>query len=220
MEALKVGTRRSPLALRQVDEVLRHLSEFYPQISIEVIGIDTYGDMNKVTPISHIEGTDFFTREVEDALLTGRVDFAVHSAKDMPDKMRVGLCIAAVTRPIDNSDALVSKDGLKIEDLKNGARIGASSRRRKSQLKRYREDFQVVDIRGTIEERLGKMESEGLDAVIVASCAMMRLGSEERITQRMPGDILTPHPLQGALAIEVRQDDRRLRDMLGVLNDR
>ncbi|MDP3730790.1 MAG: hypothetical protein Q8R14_04630 [Candidatus Omnitrophota bacterium] len=95
----------------------------------------------------------FFTREIEEALLKGRVDFAVHSAKDMPDKIPDGLSVAAATKTIDNSDALVSKDNLKIGELKSGARIGASSQRRKLQLKRYRKDFQAVDIRGTIEER-------------------------------------------------------------------
>ena len=218
--ALRVGTRRSPLALRQVDEVIGHLKEFYPEIGIEITGIDTYGDRDKITPISDIEGTDFFTREIEEALLRGRVDFAVHSAKDMPDEIPDGLCVAATTKPIDNSDALISKDNLKIAELKSGARIGASSQRRKLQLMRYRKDFQAVDIRGTIEERLKKLENEDLDAIVVASCALMRLGLEKKITQRIPLDILAPHPLQGALAIEVRRDDRRLRDMLEVLNGR
>jgi hydroxymethylbilane synthase len=217
---LRVGTRKSPLALKQADEVIWRLKGFYPEIAVSIIGIDTYGDRDKVTPISDIEGTDFFTREIEEALLNGRVDFAVHSAKDMPDQIPGGLCVAAITRPIDNSDALVSRYNLRIDKLRTGARIGASSRRRKMQLKSYREDFQLVDIRGSIGERLRKMDDENLDAVVVASCALMRLGLEKQIAQRIPADILKPHPLQGALAIEVRRDDRKLRDVLGVLDGR
>lgn len=217
---LKVGTRKSPLALKQADEAIGYLKEFYPNISFEIVSIDTYGDRDKVTPISDIEGTDFFTREIEDALLKREIDFAVHSAKDMPDKIPAGLCVGAITKSIDNSDALISRERLKIDELRVGARIGASSRRRKRQLKRYRKDFQTVDIRGTIEERIEKLSGESLDAIVVASCAMMRLGLEEKITQRIPMDILATNSLQGALAIELRQDDRQLRDMLGVLNGR
>ena len=217
---LKIGTRSSPLALRQVDEVIGCLNEFYPQIRVEIKGFDTYGDRDKITPISDIEGSDFFTREIEDALLKGEIDFAVHSAKDLPDEMPEGLCIAAITKSIDSSDALVSKNNLKIDKLRYGARVGVSSQRRKAQLRKYRNDFQLVDIRGNIEERIAKLKDNKIDAIVVASCALMRLGLEIKIAQRIPLEILTPHPLQGALAVEVRKDNEELRNILEVLNGR
>lgn len=230
----RIGSRASPLALSQVDEVVNSLKRFYADFSYEIIGINTYGDKDKVTPISIMEGTDFFTREIDEALLRDEIDpstaleghgersrtidFAVHSAKDLPDEIPEGLKIAAITKSIDPYDALVSKGNLKIDQLKFGARIGASSLRRKMQLKKYRQDFQVVDIRGNIEERLKKLELNGLDAIIVAAAALMRLGQEFRITQRIPFAILKPHPLQGALAIEARKERKKLIDLLGVLN--
>jgi hydroxymethylbilane synthase len=209
----KIGTRSSPLALKQVDEVLEFLREFYPDIRTEIVCIETYGDKDKITPISDIEGTDFFTREIDEALLRKEIDFAVHSAKDLPDKIVSGLCIAAITKSLDPYDALVSKNNLKLKELPIDAKIGASSQRRKEQLKAYRRDFRIIDIRGNIEERLAILENLGLDAIIVAACALTRLGLEQKITERIPFDILKPHPLQGALAIEIREDDRELLKM-------
>ena len=219
-KTFRIGTRRSPLALKQVEEVVVALKKFYPDFNYKIVGIDTYGDKDKITPISEIEGTDFFTKEIEEALLEGEIDFAVHSAKDLPDKIPQGLAIAAITKSIDPYDALVSKNNLEIDKLPYGAKIGASSQRRKEQLKRYREDFEIVDIRGNIEERLEKLETNNLDAIIVAACALVRLGLENRITQRLPFEILKPHPLQGSLAIETRENDRELIDLLGLLNEK
>lgn len=216
----RIGSRKSPLALKQAAEVISYLRSFYPQIRTETIGMDTYGDKDKITPISEIEGTDFWTREIEEALLKGTIDFAVHSAKDLPDKIPQGLYIAAITRSIDPYDALVSKGNLRIDKLRLRARIGASSGRRKLQLKKYRSDLQIVDARGNIQERLNRLDDDRLDAVIVAACALMRLGLESRIAQRVPFDILSPHPLQGSLAIETREDDKGLIELLKVLNDK
>lgn len=219
-QTYRVGTRKSPLALKQVEEVISALNIFYPTMRYEIIGIDTYGDKDKTTPISEIEGTDFFTWEIEEALLRGDIEFAVHSAKDLPDEIPEGLVVATITKSIDPYDALVSKENLRIDQLKKGARIGASSLRRKTQLKRYREDLQIVDIRGNIEERLEKLGTDGLDAIIVASCALVRLGLEDRIAQRIPFEILRPHPLQGSLAIEVRKNNKELINLLKVLNEK
>ncbi|MDP3732220.1 MAG: hydroxymethylbilane synthase [Candidatus Omnitrophota bacterium] len=217
---LRIGTRSSPLALKQVEEALGYLKRFYPQIRVEIIGIDTYGDKDKITPISESEGTDFFTREIDEALLRGDIDFAVHSAKDLPDEVPKGLAIAAITKSIDPYDALVSKSNLKIGELRKGAKIGASSLRRKTQLKKYRDDFQIVDVRGTIEERLDKLDNHGLDAIIVAACALIRLELEHRITQRIPFEILKPHSLQGSLAIEARAEDLDLIKFLSKIDSR
>ncbi|MBI5143573.1 MAG: hydroxymethylbilane synthase [Candidatus Omnitrophica bacterium] len=202
----RIGTRTSPLALRQVDEVAAYLKKSDPGFRFKIVGIDTYGDKDKFTPISDIEGSDFFTREIENALLKGRIDFAVHSAKDMPDAIPEGLHIAAITKSIDPYDALVSKGNLKLDELPFVARIGTSSLRRKQQLKSYRNDFEIVDIRGNIEERLKLLDNDSkLDAIVIAACALVRLGLEHRISQRIPFEILRPHPLQGSLAIETRK---------------
>jgi hydroxymethylbilane synthase len=236
-ESYRSGTRTSPLALRQVEEVLQGLRKFYPDfnpvrnfvlpgsiydisngVKAKIIGIDTSGDKDKVTPISQIEGTDFFTREIDDALLKGEIDFAVHSAKDLPDSLKEGLVIAAQTKSIDPYDALVSKNSLKLAELPQRARIGTSSSRRKTQLSRYRDDFDIVDIRGNTEERLEKLNNGDLDAIVIAACALVRLGLESRITQRIPFEILKPHPLQGALAIVARREDSNLHNLLSVID--
>jgi hydroxymethylbilane synthase len=216
----RIGTRTSPLALRQVNEVLRVLKKFSPEFEYEIVGIDTYGDKDMITPISDIEGTDFFTREIEEALLKKDIDFAVHSAKDLPDEIPKGLHIAAITKSIDPYDALVSKRNLNIDQLRKGTKIGASSQRRKVQLKKYRDDFQIIDIRGNIEKRLKKLDNDGLDAIIVAACALVRLGLQGRIAQRVPFRILTPHPLQGSLAIETRENNKELIELLKLLNEK
>lgn len=219
-KAYTVGTRASKLALRQVEEASGLLRKFYPCIRIEVKTIDTYGDRDKNTPISDIEGSDFFTKEIDDALLRGEIDFAVHSAKDLPDIIPDGLQVAAVNRSINPYDVLVSKSGLKLDELKPGAKIGTSSLRRKTQLKKYRNDFQIVDIRGNIEERLSILEKTDLDAIVIAAAGLIRLGLEERITQKIPFDILSPHPLQGALVVVARNEDIQLLSLLSKIDSR
>ena len=206
----KLGTRGSRLALKQVEEFFDRLRKTHPAFTAQIVPIDTYGDRDKKTPISSIEGTDFFTREIDNALCAGTIDLAVHSAKDLPDVLSPGLTIAATTAPHEQFDALVAKNAVSLDNLTSGAKIATSSVRRKTQLKKYREDFQIVDIRGTIEERLSILDNSAIDAVIIASCALVRLGLEHRITQRIPLDILIPHPLQGALAIMTRENDDAL----------
>ena len=224
----RVGTRTSALALKQAEEAMGMLKEFYPGMRLEVIGIDTYGDRDKVTPVSEIEGTDFFTREIDEALLRNEIDFAIHSAKDLADELRNGLAIAAITGPVDHFDALVSKSGLTLDKLPGGARIGTSSLRRKTQLKEYRNDFEIVDIRGNIEERLRLLderqgannERRNIDAIVIAACGLIRLGLSHRITQKIPFDILKPHPLQGSLAIVAKEDNIKLLELLSIIDSR
>ena len=216
----RVGTRTSPLALRQVDEALASLQKVYPKLKVEIIGIDTYGDKDKSRPISAIEGSDFFTREIDEALLKEKIDFAVHSAKDLPDELREGLKVAAITSSIDSCDVLVSKKNVKIGELPVGAKIGTSSIRRKSQLKIYRDDFEIVDIRGDIQQRLNILRNSDLDAILIAAAGLIRLGLEDEISQRLSSDIMQPHPQQGALAIVVRREDGELFRLLNVLNNK
>ena len=219
----RAGTRTSPLALRQVEEIVGGLKSFYPTIKVEMAGIETHGDRDKTTPISQVEGSDFFTREIDEMLLVGKIDFAVHSAKDLPDDLQKELSIAAITGSIDPYDVLVSKSGLKLPELPYGARIGTSSLRRKEALKRFRSDFQIIDIRGNIGERLKLLDNGGtheLEAIIIAAAGLIRLGLGNRITQKIPFEILRPHPLQGALAVVARTEDSQLRNLLSVIDSR
>ena len=246
----KLGTRTSPLALRQVEEILTAVRKFYPFINIQIVGIDTYGDKDKETAISQVEGTDFFTKEIDEALLNGKIDFALHSAKDLPDKLREGLVAAAITKSIDPYDALVSKSDLPLQELPFGAKIGTSSQRRRDQLKRYRDDFNIVDLRGNIEKRLEELETSDLDAIVIAAAGLVRLGLvpslkryrkdyplglvpslkryrkdyplglEHRIAQRIPFEILRPHPLQGSLAIVTGVNDLQLINLLSKIDSR
>lgn len=218
----KIGTRTSPLALTQVREIENALIKRYPEISFEVHGFDVYGDKDKKTPISDIEGTDFFTREIDSALINHDVDLAVHSAKDLADHIPEELGVAAITDSIDPYDVLVSRANIDIDHLPIGARVGTSSARRKQQLAAYRNDLQIVDIRGNIEERLKILDDNssqniGIEAIVIAAAGLIRLGLAERITQRLSFDIVKPHHLQGALAVVVRSEDTDSIKMLAVL---
>lgn len=218
----RIGTRKSPLALKQVEEILNSLRNVCPLIKTEIVGIDTYGDRDRSTPISDVEGSDFFTREIDDALIKGKIDFAVHSAKDLPDKLRSGLTVAAITECLEQSDALISKSGLKLAELPTGAKIATSSRSRKDGLKKFRSDFCIIDIRGNIDERLKKLDSGGrsaagkIDGIVLAACGLMRLGLAGRITEKIPFDIINPHPLQGRLAIVVRETDTEIINIFSI----
>lgn len=218
--AIKIGTRTSQLALRQVDEVIDSLKKFYSDINPKVVGIVTYGDKDKTTPISDVEGRDFFTKEIDEALLRREIDLAIHSAKDLPDNLNPGLIIAAITKSIDPFDVLASRNNLRLDELKPKARIGTSSLRRKGQLKNYRRDFQIIDIRGDVEERLMLLDEDDLDGIVIAAAGLIRLGLEDRITQRIPFDILKPHPLQGSLAIMVCRDDEEMISLMEKIDSR
>lgn len=208
---LKVGTRPSRLAIRQVEEIAGAVGF----IRFEIAPIWTAGDKDKTTPLFKTEGSDFFTREIELALLNGDIDIAVHSAKDMEEAPPAGLTIAALTRSISPYECLVSKDNRTLGQLSAGAIIGTSSRKRKDALIAYRGDFIVKDIRGDIEERLGKLDAGDFDAIIAAHAALIRLGLEGRVSDIIPPAIIEPHPLQGRLAVQVRDDRPDLISIFG-----
>ena len=215
-----VGTRGSALALKQVEEVARLLRHIYPDIEVRMEIIETVGDRDRFTPISDVEGTDFFTREIERKLLDGEIDFAVHSAKDLPDELPRGLFIAAVTEPIDQRDALVSRGGLRLMDLPPGTRIGTSSKRRKDFIKSRRPDCETVDLRGNVDERIEMLDKGRFDAILIAAAGLIRLGLAHRITERIPVEELPPATHQGSLAIEIRQDDTELAEIFRTLDCR
>jgi len=177
------------------------LEKIYPGATFEVRKIDTPGDRDKVTPLFEVDGSDFFTRDIDEALMNGSIDVAVHSAKDLPDALADGLELLFETDPLSPYDALVSKNRLKLKDLPPVSRIGLSSLRRSSGIKYLRPDLKIVDIRGNIEERLALIDKGAIDALVVAHAALLRLGLEEKIAEVFSADIFSVHPKQGRLAI-------------------
>ncbi len=207
----KLGTRASRLALKQAEEVQQYL----PLAEFEVIRIYTQGDKDKLTSISEVEGSDFFTREIDQALLREEIDVAVHSSKDVQEILPKGLKVILETKSISPYDALVSRDNLTLQELPAASRIGASSLRRKEQLKLARPDLYIVDIRGTIEERMGFLEVNKIDALLVAHAALLRLGLENKAAQILSPDVFFPHPKQGSLTLVAKEKKwRELRFLL------
>lgn len=215
-DIIRIGTRPSPLALKQVEEVQAHL----PGVKTEAVIIKTQGDKNKTTALSGREDSDFFTREIEEALLRGEIDAAVHSAKDLESNMPEGLVIAALTRSISPFECLVSRGNLSLAELPEGAAVGTSSYKRKEALRRFRSDLIAIDIRGNIDERLRLLDSGRYDAIIVAHAALIRLKYENRIAEIISPAVIEPHPLQGALAIQVRSEDAALIRLFSALDTR
>ncbi|MHB1131435.1 MAG: hydroxymethylbilane synthase [Chloroflexota bacterium] len=215
---LRVGTRGSALALWQTNWVIAQLRSLRPDIEVETVTMKTQGDRQLDVPLSVIGGKGVFVSEIENALLRGDVDLAVHSLKDMPSEQPDGLTIAAVPPREDPRDALVSRLGLPLHSLPAGARVGTSSLRRQAQLLAARPDLVVENLRGNLDTRLRKSDSD-FEAIILAVAGLHRLGLEERIVEILAPEICTPAVGQGALAIEARSDDSPTRDLLAQLDD-
>lgn len=206
---IKVISRNSPLALLQVGE----LAALFPELRFEVEEVSSYGDRHKnISLMATGIAEDFFTRELDSAVLDGTADIAVHSAKDLPYPLPEGIELYCLTEASDKSDSLVSRCGTKLSDLPPGSRIGTSSSMRKAELLRLRPDIEVVSIRGTIEERIAQVDSGHVDALIVATCALQRLGLAHRAAERLP---FKTHPLQGHLAVTGRCGRPELKARFG-----
>jgi len=211
---LKVGTRQSPLALEQVKEV----QGLFPLVQLALVPIETAGDKDKTTPLSKVNRQDFFTHEIDRALLNGDIDLAIHSSKDLPEVLPKGLLVIFETESLSPYEAFVSKGGLKFKDLAAGSRIGVSSQRRKDQINILRSDLDIIDVRGNIQERLNLIEENKIDALIVAHAALLRLRLEDKITEIFPLDIFMPHPKQGKLSIVGKENRwQELRSILSAL---
>lgn len=218
-----VGTRQSQLALTQTGQVIDALkalcAEHELPFDFEIKKIVTKGDRILDVTLSKVGGKGLFVKEIEQAMLDGEIDLAVHSMKDMPSELPEGLVNGAVPLRVDPRDALISKGNLSLDELPRGAKVGTSSLRRSSQLSAYRPDLILEPIRGNIDSRLRKLETEGFDAIILASAGLYRMGWQDKITVYLPVDICLPAVGQGALGIECREKDEEVRHLLSLYND-
>ena len=217
---LIIGSRGSQLALWQAEWVKERLKELYPEGQFSIKRIKTRGDKILDVALAKIEGKGFFTKEIEESLLRGEIDLAVHSLKDLPTEMPSGLLIGAVTVRSEAHDVLASKDGQDLSQLPGGARVGTSSLRRRAQLLKFRSDLQVVELRGNLNTRLRKLKETDLDAIVVAGAGLKRIGEESWITEIIPFSIILPAAGQGALGIEVREGREELKELVAKLEDK
>lgn len=213
MSEFVLGTRGSALALRQTELVIESLRAAFPALALRWEVIRTVGDRHPQTHLEQLPGIGFFVKELEVALLAGEIDAAVHSMKDLPSVATDGLAIAAIPQREDPSDVLVARDGLTLDGLPSGARIGTSSPRRAALLLGRRPDVQVVPIRGNVETRIRKVDAGEVDAVCLAAAGLRRIGLATRITHWLPLDVALPAPGQGALGVQVRAADERARSV-------
>jgi len=217
VKPLRIGTRGSKLALWQAEHIRERL-ERDRGVSTEIVIIKTSGDKFDSAAVAAIGGKGIFIKEIEEALLSGSVDLAVHSMKDVPTETPRGLAFPAITEREDPRDCLVSHRGETLEKLPRNACIGTSSLRRQSQLRHFRADLGVADLRGNVDTRLRKVDEGGFDAIVVAKAGLDRLGFGEKITEVISPEIILPAVGQGALAIETREDFASLIEMLAAFD--
>jgi hydroxymethylbilane synthase len=211
---LILGTRGSKLAVHQSQWVQARLQELAPGLTISLQRIQTSGDKILDVPLAKIGGKGLFVKEIEDALLSKEIDLAVHSMKDVPTALPEGLDILCVPPREDPRDALITRDGCRLDQLKPGARIGTSSLRRQAQLLHYRPDFTIEMLRGNLDTRLRKLREGQFDAIVLAAAGLRRLAWDAEITEYLPVHLSLPAIAQGALGIEARSDDTFVRELL------
>lgn len=216
--SIRIGTRGSALALKQTHWVAQKIGHRYPEVKIDTVVIRTKGDIMQDVSLAKIGGKGVFVKEIEDALLRGDVDIAVHSMKDVPAELPEGLHISTIPEREDPRDVLIAKDNRKIESLPRGARIGTGSLRRGMQIRNLLPDVQIVSLRGNLDTRIRKIELEDLDGIIVAAAGIRRMGWIHRVSQFIPVEIMLPAVGQGALGIEMRTGDPLLSEMLAFMN--
>jgi hydroxymethylbilane synthase len=215
---VKIGTRASKLALWQAEWVKSALNEKFPGQAVELVTIKTKGDKILDVPLAQVGGKGLFVKEIELALLDQRIDIAVHSMKDMPAEIPAGLRIGAIPQREAAADVLISKSGRPFAGLRRGALIGTSSLRRAAQLRHARPDIEIMPLRGNLDTRLKKLQTNDLDAIVLAAAGIIRLNLEERITQYLDAEIMLPAVGQGALCIEIRQSDPYIESMTAALD--
>lgn len=215
-----VGTRGSQLALSQARWIIEQLKIVNPDVNIEVKVIKTKGDIIQNISLDKIGDKGLFVKEIEQQLLDKQIDIAIHSMKDMPSKLPEGLILGVIPKREDARDVLILKKGYnKYNDLPLGAKIGTGSKRRKFQLLQLRPDLNIVDIRGNVETRIQKITTQGLDGIILAAAGIIRSGLTNSISQYLSIEKMIPAPGQGALALEIRADDKYMIEMIKPLKD-
>jgi hydroxymethylbilane synthase len=216
--SLRIATRESPLALWQANFVKDALNQHHPALYVELVPMTTRGDQILDSPLAKVGGKGLFVKELEKAMLDGRADIAVHSMKDVPMEFPEGLGLAVICEREDPADAFVSNDYRSLKELPQGARVGTSSFRRQCQLKEQRPDLEILDLRGNVGTRLGKLDSGGYDGIILAAAGLIRLGLDERIRERLSYELSLPAGGQGAVGIECRNDDLETLNLLYCLH--
>ena len=203
---LRIGSRTSPLALAQTEEVIVELRSLIPNWDFEVVPFVTDGDSRNSTPISNL-GRGAFTTDIQNALVNGEIDLAIHSAKDLPNTLPEGLSIFCISSRKDPRDVMINKWGVPLKEMPSGAVIGTGSPRRKAILKSLRNDITVVPIRGNVGTRIDKINRENIDAVVLAAAGLVRLNRLEEVNEFFDTDIFVPDVGQGIIAVQVRSED-------------
>ena len=213
-ERLRIATRKSPLALWQAEHVRARLLETHPGLQVELVTMSTQGDRVLDSPLAKIGGKGLFVKELEQGMLEGRADIAVHSMKDVPVEFPPGLGIGAILEREDPQDGFVSNRYGSIDELPQGARVGTSSLRRQCQLRAWRPDLKLLDLRGNVNTRLGKLDRGDYDAIVLACAGLKRLGMNSRITRALTPEELLPAIGQGVIGIECRIEDDPVRQLI------
>lgn len=216
---LTIATRNSPLALWQAEYVKAELEKHHPGLKVELLGMTTKGDQILDSPLAKIGGKGLFVKELEVAMLEQRADIAVHSMKDVPMEFPEGLGLEVICEREEPWDAFVSNQYERIEDLPEGATVGSSSLRRQCQLRAFRPDLNIIDLRGNVNTRLRKLDEGQYDAIILAVAGLLRLEMADRIRQKLPPETSLPAVGQGAVGIECRTDDAATQALLAPLGD-
>jgi hydroxymethylbilane synthase len=218
IEQLRIATRKSPLALWQAEHVRTRLQQLYPGLQVELVSMSTQGDRVLDSPLAKIGGKGLFVKELEQGMLAGQADIAVHSMKDVPAELPQGLEIGAILEREDPRDAFVSNRFAALTELPHGARVGTSSLRRQCQLRAVRPDLEILDLRGNVNTRLAKLDARDYDAIVLASAGLKRLGMEQRITRPLEPEDMLPAIAQGVIGIECRSDDAAVKALIDPLN--
>ncbi len=214
---VRIGTRGSLLARTQAEGIAAQIRRLSPTLTVEVIPITTRGDTTPL-PTRPAGGKGLFVKEIEEALLTGQIDLAIHSAKDLPAALPSGLTLAAVPEREDPRDVLIAQEGRTLRELPPGARVGTSSIRRRAQLLHARPDLRIIPLRGNVETRIRTLESEPLDAIVLAAAGLRRLNLLTRVTEYLDEEVCLPAIGQGALGLEIRTGDLEIATLLDPLD--
>ena len=213
-DLLRIATRKSPLALWQAEHVRSRLMELHAGLQVELLTMSTQGDRILDSPLAKIGGKGLFVKELEQGMLEDRADIAVHSMKDVPAELPEGLCIGAILERDDPQDAFVSNEFASIDALPDAALVGTSSLRRQCQLRARRPDLRILDLRGNVGTRLGKLDAGDYDAIVLACAGLKRLGMAARITSALAPELMLPAIAQGVIGIECRCDDEWVKALI------